>query len=133
MKKLGIAVAEFNSDITLKMLEVAKAHTVSLGAEVTKIVKVPGAFDLPFAVKKLLELPEIDAVVTLGCVIENETEHDEIVAHNAARKIMDLSLEYHKPIGFGVSGPGMTKSQAEARIESYAKKSVEAALKLLEI
>ena len=133
MKKLGIAVAEFNSEITLKMLEIAKEHATSLGAEVVKVIKVPGAFDLPFAVKKLLTLPEIDAVATLGCVIENETEHDEIVAHNAARKIMDLSLEYNKPVGLGISGPGMNKSQAEARIESYAKKSVEAALKLLEI
>ncbi len=109
MKKLGIAVAEFNSEITLKMLEIAKEHATSLGAEVVKVIKVPGAFDLPFAVKKLLTLPEIDAVATLGCVIENETEHDEIVAHNAARKIMDLSLEYNKPVGLGISGPGMNK------------------------
>lgn len=68
-------------------------------------------------------------VVTIGAVIEGETEHDDIVIQNAARKIADLSIEYSKPVGLGISGPGMTRLQAEARIER-AKAAVEAVVKL---
>ncbi|MCW3135589.1 MAG: 6,7-dimethyl-8-ribityllumazine synthase, partial [Canidatus Methanoxibalbensis ujae] len=95
---------------------------------------VPGVFDL--AVKMLLELRDpdgndaVDAVVTLGCVIEGATEHDEIVAQHAARKIMDLSLEYGKPVTLGVAGPGMTRQEAQERVD-YAKRAVEAAVKMV--
>ncbi|MCG2827382.1 MAG: 6,7-dimethyl-8-ribityllumazine synthase, partial [Thermoplasmatales archaeon] len=71
--KIGIVVSEFNFDITMMMLERAKEHARFLGANVEKVVNVPGVFDMPLAVKKLLEKKEIDGVVTLGAVIEGET------------------------------------------------------------
>lgn len=129
--KLGIVVSEFNADITLMMLEVAKDHANFLGATVEEVVKVPGAFDMPLAIRKLLQKENIDAVVTLGAVIKGDTSHDEVVAGHNARKIMDLSLEFGKPVSLGVSGPGQSYAQAKQRIEHYAKRSVEAALKLV--
>jgi len=127
--KIGAVVSEFNYDITMMMLERAKEHAQFLGAEITHIVKVPGVFDMGLAIKKLLEIKEIDGVVAIGAVIEGETEHDDIVIQHAARKIADLSIEYSKPVGLGISGPGMTRLQAEARIER-AKNAVEAVVKL---
>ena len=127
--RIGAVVSEFNYDITMMMLERAKEHAQFLGAEVTQTVKVPGVFDMGLAIKKLLERKEIDGVVALGAVIEGETEHDEIVIQHASRKIADLSIEYSKPVGLGISGPGMTRLQAEKRIER-AKTAVEAVVKL---
>ena len=127
---LGLVVSEFNYDITMMMLERAKEHAEFLGANVKYILKAPGTFDIPLLVKKLLEKDDVDAVVTLGAVIEGETEHDEIVMQNAARKIEDLSVEYGKPVTLGISGPGESRLQAEARIEK-AKDAVEAAVKLV--
>jgi 6,7-dimethyl-8-ribityllumazine synthase len=92
-------------------------------------VKVPGVFDMGLAVKKLLERDDIDGVVALGAVIEGETEHDDVVISHASRKIADLSVEFDKPVGLGITGPGMTRLQAEARIER-AKSAVEAVVKL---
>ena len=111
------------------MLERAKEHAEFLGAKITKVIEVPGVFDMGLAIKKLLERKDIDGVVTLGAVIEGETEHDEIVIQHAARKIADLSLEYDKPVSLGITGPGMTRLQAEERIER-AKYAVEAVVKL---
>jgi len=128
--KLGMVVAEFNRDITYMMEILAKEHAEFLGAEITDIIRVPGAFDVPIAVKKMLENSDVDAVVTIGCVIEGETEHDEVVAQHAARKIMDLSLEYGKPVTLGISGPGMGRVAAAERVD-YAKRAVEAAVKLV--
>ena len=122
-------MSEFNYDITMMMLERAKAHAEFLGAEVTQVVKVPGVFDMPLAIKKLLKQDGIDGVVTLGAVIEGETEHDDVVISHASRKIADLAVEFDKPVGLGITGPGMSRLQAEARIER-AKAAVESVVKM---
>jgi len=127
--RIGAVVSEFNYDITMMMLERAEEHANFLGAEITKIVKVPGVFDMGLAIKRLLEKKEIDGIVALGAVIEGETEHDDLVISHAARKIADLSIQFNKPVGLGISGPGMTRLQAEERIER-AKAAVEAVVKL---
>jgi 6,7-dimethyl-8-ribityllumazine synthase len=127
--RIGAVVAEFNFDINMMMLERAKEHAQFLGAEITQIIKVPGVFDMGLPVKKLLERKDIDGVITLGSVIEGETKHDEIIIQNAARKIADLSVDFGKPVGLGISGPGMTRLQAQDRIEN-AKAAVETVVKL---
>mgnify|MGYP000563046180 CR=1 FL=1 len=129
--RIGIVVSEFNYDITKMMLEKAIDHANFLGAEVVKVVRVPGVFDMPIFVKRLLEMDDIDAVVCIGAVITGETKHDELVAQQTARKIVDLAVNYNKPVTLGVSGPGMTREQATRRIEEYARRSVEAAVKMV--
>jgi len=126
--KIGIVCSEFNFDITQMMLERAKEHAKFLDVEVAKVVMTPGVFDIPLAVKRLVKDKNIDGVVTIGAVIEGETEHDQIIIGQAARKITDLAVEYEKPISLGISGPGMTRLQAEDRIER-AKDAVESVVK----
>ena len=127
--RIGAVVSEFNYDITMMMLERAKEHAKFLGAQITETVQVPGVFDMGLAIKKLLEKKDIDGVITIGAVIEGETEHDDVVIQHAARKIADLSIEYSKPVALGISGPGMTRLQAEDRIDR-AKNAVEAVVKM---
>ncbi|MGM0510919.1 MAG: 6,7-dimethyl-8-ribityllumazine synthase [Thermoplasmatota archaeon] len=129
--KIGIVVSEFNYDITHMMLERAKEHAKFLGAEVSQIVRVPGVFDMPLAIKKLLQKDDVDGVVTLGVVIKGETSHDETVMAQASRKITDLSLDFDKPVSLGITGPGMSRLQAEERIER-AKNAVESVVKMYE-
>lgn len=129
--KLGLAATEFNFDIVSPMIEFARRHAEFLGAEIVAEVIVPGVYELPLAVKKLVQRDDIDAVVTLGAVIEGETEHDEIVMQHAARKLIDLSVEHGKPVTLGISGPGMTRLQALERVTDYARRSVEAAVKMV--
>lgn len=130
-EKLGFVVSDYNADITHLMSKIGQEHAEFLGAKVTKLIRVPGAFDMPLAVRKLVDRKEIDGVVCLGAVVEGDTEHDQIVAQNAARKIADLSVSSGKPVSLGVSGPGMTRADGVKRIESYAKRSVESALKMI--
>ena len=128
---LAIVVAEFNYDITYLMLQRALSHAKFLGANVKVVFKVPGSYDMAVAVKELLKRDDIDAVVTLGAVIKGETKHDEIVATQAARKLLDLSVEYGKPVTLGIIGHGVTHEQAVERIEEYSTRAVEAAIKLV--
>ena len=78
--KLGIAATEFNWDIVGPMLEFAKQHANFLEAKVAAEVLVPGVYELPLAAKKLVERDDIEAVVTLGAVIEGETGHQQLPA-----------------------------------------------------
>jgi 6,7-dimethyl-8-ribityllumazine synthase len=121
--------SEFHWDICGPMLEFAKRHAAFLEAQVTAEVLVPGVFEIPLAAKKLLGRQDIDAVVALGAVIEGETQHDEIVMQHASRRLIDLSLESGKPVALGVSGPGMTRLQALERVNEFARRAVDAAVK----
>ncbi|BBL62188.1 MAG: 6,7-dimethyl-8-ribityllumazine synthase [Methanobrevibacter arboriphilus] len=127
--RIGAVVAEFNYDLTHMMLELAKEEAKIRDCEIVQVVPVPGVFDMPLAIKKLLEKEDIDTVITLGAVIEGSTDHDQIVAQHASRKIADLSLEFEKPVSLGISGPGMTRLDAHKRVE-YGKRAVEAAVKM---
>jgi len=130
MTSIGIVASEFNYDITYAMVELAKEHASFLGVDVSNIVKVPGSFDMPLAVKKLLGKKDVDGVVTLGAVIEGETGHDAVVIQHASRKIADLSLEYNKPVALGISGPDMSRLEAHNRVK-YAKRAVESVVKMI--
>ncbi|MFW3146195.1 MAG: 6,7-dimethyl-8-ribityllumazine synthase [Thermoplasmatota archaeon] len=128
--RMGFVVSEYNFDITTMMLERAKAHAEFLGCEVAMVVQVPGVYDMPFALSRMVRSGKVDGAVAIGAVIEGETDHDEIVMQHAARKIIDISLESDKPIGLGITGPGMSRGQAQARIEN-ARSAVEAVVKLI--
>ncbi len=128
--RLALVVGEFNYDVTRIMLEKAESHAKFLGAEVRYVYMVPGIFDAPFAVAQLVLRDDVDAVAVIGAVIQGETKHDEVVAHQAARKIMDLGIEHGKPVTLGVIGPGASRMQALERAEEYARRAVEAAVKM---
>ena len=128
--KLAFVVSQTNYDHTYLMEKRALDHAEFLGCKIVKISKVPGAFDMPLVIKLLLEQDDVDAVVTLGTIIKGETDHDQLIANQVARKIVDLSLQYNKPVGLGISGPGLTMMQSKARIEKFAVSAVEAAVKL---
>mgnify|MGYP006308343961 CR=1 FL=1 len=130
-EKIGIVVSDFNADITHLMVKVAEEHAQFLGAKAIKTIRVPGAFDMPLAIKTLLDRKDVDGVVTLGAVVEGDTDHDNIVASNAARKMADLSVQYGKPVSLGVTGPKITHAGAVERIEEYAKRSVESCIKMM--
>ena len=65
-----------------------------------KIIYVPGCFEIPFVIKN--NINNYMGFISLGCVIKGETYHFEIIANECGRKIMDLSLDFNKPIGFGI-------------------------------
>ncbi len=129
--RIAIAASEYNFDITLAMLERAKEEVGFLGATLGPIVKTPGVYDLPLATKVLLGKSDVDAVVALGAVIEGETQHDEIVMQQAARKLADLAVDFSKPVGLGITGPGETRLQAQDRIENAAQ-AVRAVVKMIQ-
>lgn len=109
--KIALVVSDFNFDVTSLMLERARRHAEFLGAEVSHIVHVPGVYDMPLIVKRLLSRNDIDGVALIGAVIKGETKHDELIAATTARAAVDLALQFNKPVGLGITGPGMDRMQ----------------------
>ena len=131
MEKLGMVVSTFNSEITGEMSKRAQQRAKEAGARIIKVIEVPGSFEIPFAVKELLEQKDIDGVVTIGTIIKGGPDHDMVIAHAIAKKLMDLSCEYNKPVSLGISGPNITWQQAEKRVEEYATRAVDSVVKML--
>jgi 6,7-dimethyl-8-ribityllumazine synthase len=129
--RIGIAVADFNNDITLSMFHESKKYAQDQSAKVTCVCFVPGVFDMPLIVEAMLKKKSVDAVVTLGAVIKGETGHDKVIAHNTARLLGDLSLKYCKPIALGITGPEMTFEQAKDRIIPVSHHSVNTAISMV--
>ena len=133
MANIALVVSGFNQKITSNMEKTAEKAAKQLGAKIIKKIHVPGAFEIPFAANKLLKNKKINSVAVLGAVIQGETYHDVVIVNAVAPKLIDLSLKYNKPIGFGIIGPRVSWQQAEKRAEEYAKRAVEAALKMINI
>lgn len=131
MAKLGMVVSMFNYEITGEMAKRAHERAKEMGVKISKVIEVPGSFEIPLAAKELLDDKEIDGVVTIGTIIKGGTDHDNVVAHSVARKLLDLSCEYSKPISLGISGPNITWQQSEKRIEEYAIRAVDSVVKML--
>ena len=129
--KIGIVVSDFNDEITSKMERKAESTAKQLKLNLAKTVHVPGSFEIPFAADLLIK--KVGALVVLGVVIGGETYHDVVIMNAISSKILDISLKYGKPIGFGIIGPRATWKQAESRAEEYAERAVKAVYKLLKL
>jgi 6,7-dimethyl-8-ribityllumazine synthase len=120
-KKFAIVVSRFNDFITEKLLGGAMDALLRTGAleENIYIVKVPGAFEIPLAAKKLAQKGRYDAVICLGAVIRGATPHFEYVSSEVSKGIAQVSLESDTPVIFGV----VTTDTIEQAIERAGTKS----------
>src|SRR3989338_411094 len=130
-ERLGMVISTFNYEITGEMARRAQGRAKEVGARIVKIIEVPGSFEIPLAAKELLDDKNVEGVVTIGTIIKGGTDHDTVVAHSVARKLLDLSCEYNKPVSLGISGPNITWQQSEKRIEEYAIRAVDSVVKVL--
>lgn len=119
--KLAVVASLFNREVVDPMVERALDRAKELGVKVTTVVRVPGTFEIPQAVQRLLGRSDVDGAVALGAVIKGETKHDEVIMHAAADALMEIGLRTGKAVGLGITGPGMTYKQAKARIDAAAR------------
>jgi 6,7-dimethyl-8-ribityllumazine synthase len=119
--KFAIIVSRFNDFITGKLLDGAVDALVRHGAkdEDIDVVKVPGAFEIPLAAKKVAEKGSYHAVICLGTVIRGATPHFDYVAAEVSKGVASVSLDTGVPIAFGV----LTTDTIEQAVERAGTKS----------
>jgi 6,7-dimethyl-8-ribityllumazine synthase len=132
---VAILVARFNSDVTERLLEGARACLSEHGVEEGSVDElwVPGAWELPQAAARVSESEQYDAIVTLGCVIRGETPHFDFVCDEANRGLGTVARASHAPLVFGVLTTD-DRAQALARAgDGPTNKGYEVALAALQM
>jgi len=129
---VAIVASLFNREVVDRMVERALARGRERGVQVSAVVRVPGAYEIPLAAQRLLERGDVDGVVAIGAVIKGETLHDEAIMTASCSGLMDIALRAGKPVGLGITGPGMSDEQALARIDS-ASRAVDAVVAMHEL
>tara|TARA_Y100000996_G_scaffold318247_1_gene254397 strand:- start:86 stop:466 length:381 start_codon:yes stop_codon:yes gene_type:complete len=125
MKKILIVTADYYKDITASLL---KSANNNLNKFSTKIIKVPGVFEVPVVISK--NIKKYDGFIALGCVIKGETPHFDFISNAATQAIMNLSVDSKKPIGNGII-TCLNMKQAKARSKK-GKEAAKAVISILE-
>lgn len=133
--RFGIALARFNSFIGERLLEGALDALLRHGAETGNIelVRVPGAFELPLALKHMAESRRYDALIALGCVIRGATPHFEYVAGECAKGLGQVMMQHGVPVAFGVLTTDNLEQAIERAGSKAGNKGAEAALSAIEM
>ena len=133
--RYGIAVARFNSFIVDRLLDGALDALRKQGVQDRDItiVKVPGSYELPLTVKKMIESGSYDAVIALGAVIRGGTPHFEYVAGECVKGLSQVSLNTGIPIAFGVLTVDTIEQAIERAGTKAGNKGAEAALTAIEM
>ena len=98
-KKILITISDYYKEIGNSLLKGA-TNELKLNKIDYDVIYAPGCFEIPFLISK--NIKKYRGFIALGCVIRGETYHFELIANECARKIMDLSVDFNKPIGFGI-------------------------------
>jgi 6,7-dimethyl-8-ribityllumazine synthase len=120
-KRFGIVVSRFNDFITEKLLGGALDALTRTGAKENdiQIIKVPGAFEIPLAAKKVAQTGRYDAVICLGAVIRGATPHFDYVCAEVSKGVAQVGLDFGIPVIFGV----LTTDTVEQAIDRAGTKS----------
>lgn len=129
--RVGIAMSRFNQDVGEGLLGACTAELKALGvhdADVL-IVTVPGALELPLALRKIADTGRVDALIALGCVIRGDTYHFEIVSNESARGIAEIQHATGLPVANGV----LTTENDDQALVRMQRKGADAAQAAVEM
>ncbi|WP_395341002.1 6,7-dimethyl-8-ribityllumazine synthase [Ningiella sp. W23] len=135
-KKFAVVVARFNSFVVESLLEGA-LDTLERHGEVNPdditVVRVPGAYEMPLAAKKVAESGKFDAIIALGAVIRGGTPHFDFVAGECNKGLAQVSLDSSIPVAFGVITTDSIEQAIERSGTKAGNKGAEAASTALEM
>jgi len=116
-RRFGIIVSQFNEYLTRQLLEGALDTLMRHGARAKdiEVVHVPGAFEIPLALKRLISRKKLDAILTLAVIIKGETRHFDQVALQSAKGVRELSQKSGIPVILGII-PANSAAQAIRRV-----------------
>ncbi|WP_331774460.1 6,7-dimethyl-8-ribityllumazine synthase [Sulfurospirillum sp. 1612] len=120
-EKIAIINARFNHIITDRLVEGAKDSFLRHGGDESnlELVLVPGAYEIPFVLDKILAQNKYDGICCVGAVIRGSTPHFDFISAEATKGIANTALKYQKPVTFGV----LTTDTIEQAIERAGSKA----------
>ncbi len=133
--RFGIVASRFNDFISAKLIEGALDALTRAGADEKDIAiaKVPGAFEIPLAAKRMARSGKVDAVICLGAVIRGATPHFEYISAEVSKGIATVALETEVPVVFGVITTDTIEQAIERAGTKSGNKGFDAALSAVEM
>lgn len=133
--RVGIVVGRFNDFINAKLVDGAVDGLRRHGVEddLIEVAWVPGAYEVPFIAKKLVESGKYDAVIGLGTVIRGSTTHYDYVCNEAAKGIQQVSLQTGVPVIFGIVTTESIEQAIERAGTKVGNKGYDAAVSAIEM
>ena len=128
-KKILIVVANYykniSKELTIRSKKLLTEHRIK-----NNLLTVPGVFEIPVVIAK--NIKKYDGFIALGCVIKGETPHFDFISQAATDGIMQLSIDYKKPIGNGII-TCLNKDQADVRATKKGQEATNAVISVLNI
>ncbi len=134
-EKIAIIASRFNHLITDRLIEGAKDAFVRNGGDEKNLdlILVPGAFEIPFALKRALKKDIYDGIVCVGAVIRGATPHFDYVAAEATKGIANSTLQFDTPVTFGLLTTDTIEQAIERAGTKAGNKGFEAMIGLIEM
>jgi 6,7-dimethyl-8-ribityllumazine synthase len=128
---IGVVQARFNAAMTDKLAQACLYELAALGVTDKHIthVKVPGALEIPIALKAMADSDDFDALIAIGCVIRGETYHFELVATESGSGVGRVALDHQIPIANAILTVD-TEAQAWARVEDKGRDAARVAVEM---
>lgn len=129
---IAIVKSSYHDKITDKLtegaIEVLKAHKISK----ILLIEVPGAYEIIYGcIHAINQIPNLAGIITLGCVIKGDTEHDIYINHAVAQGLSQLEIKYNIPIGFGLLTTNTEQQALDRSFGSVGNKGEEVAMAVL--
>lgn len=131
----GIVQSVYHNEITNPLKDGCIETLLKHNAKESNIhlLEVPGAYELVYGAKLIAEAKKLDAVITLGCVIKGETEHDRYINQAVAQSLMNLNLVFKIPFIFGLLTPNSLQQAQDRAGGKHGNKGIEAAITALQM
>ena len=130
-KKILIVISNYYEGIGNQLLK-GSINELRLNKIEYEVLYAPGCFEIPFLISK--NIKKYRGFIALGCIIRGETYHFDLIANECARKIMEISNQHLKPIGFGIltcNNLNQATSRSDIKKKNKGKEAANACLKLL--
>ncbi len=130
-KKILIVISNYYEEIAKNLLQ-GSISELKINKIDYEVLYAPGCFEIPFLISK--NIKKYKGFIALGCVIRGETYHFDLIANECARKIMDISNNNLKPVGFGIltcDNITQAKIRSDIRKKNKGKEATNACIKLL--
>lgn len=134
-RRIAIVVSRWNELITKELLEGAVETLARHGNPETEVVHVPGTWEIPVAVQALLSRDSNapDGVVALGCILQGQTTHAQLLGGDVGSALMSMQVQYGKPIAWGILTPDTAEQALDRAGLKHGNKGREAAMAVIEM
>jgi len=131
LTNIAIVCGSFHKEEIEKMLALAEDQANKEKMTIVEVVWVPGAMEVPLALTRLINRPDVDGAACLGIIEKGSTQHGLAMGQAVLSSIIDLQLSSNKPIGLGIIGPGAEPKHIGPRLEPHARAAISAISSML--